>query len=352
VTYIIIQDINQLKTKHPLDTWKTVVDDCDYFLILKTNDPDTKQWWSEQSGEQTIKVLNSRYSRKKTDIFGIHSDETITEGEGTRQVFTAGEIGRLKDDEVLLYVSQRNIVKLKTFFWKTHPYGKFLEKNKDKMYVLPAQHYPLWKLIEDGIVDENFDYDNEPTYVMELKKDDKIEIDSKYDPDRMLGIGRSMSININTILRKAAGNVFAHMWKGKMKTAEKKESINQSSAGRVHVRELKVVSSNGRQIHKDFTKSALQTDSVPHNATGKATEAKSADVMTFQESRPKKQKTYVTPPPEENAAVTKGAQDFIFQMSDTKPPQNAEKKVKDKDEREDIASLFEEFDSFRDEDIL
>ena len=56
------------------------------------------------------------------------------------------------------------------------------------MYVLPAQHYPFWKLIEDGIVDESFDYDKEPSFIMELKKDEKIEDDSGYDPDQIIGM--------------------------------------------------------------------------------------------------------------------------------------------------------------------
>lgn len=195
ITYIIIQDINQLKAKHPNDTWKTVKNDCDYYILLKTNDEDTMQWWSTLSGEQTIAVKNSRYSRRKDDVVGIHNNETVTEGSGTRQVVTLGEARKIKDDELMLYVSQRDMVKLKTFYWKDHPYGKFLEKHADNMYVLPAQHYPFWKLIEDGIVDETFDYDNEPSFIMELKEDEKIEDDSDYDPDSILKIKGKRATN-------------------------------------------------------------------------------------------------------------------------------------------------------------
>ena len=193
ITYIIIQDINQLKAKHPNDTWKTVKNDCDYYILLKTNDEDTMQWWSTLSGEQTIAVKNSRYSRSKSEVVGIHNFETVTEGSGTRQVVTLGEARKIKDDELMLYVSQRDMVKLKTFYWKDHPYGQFLEKHADSMYVLPAQHYPFWKLIEDGVVDENFDYDNEPSYIMELKEDEKIEDDSDYDPDQILKLKKQES---------------------------------------------------------------------------------------------------------------------------------------------------------------
>ncbi len=191
ITHIIIQDINQLKTKHPNDTWRTVMNDIDYFLMLKTNDPETMAWWSTMSGEQTISVKNRRYDRNKMDLFGIHVQESITEGQGTRQVFTEGEIRSLKEDEVLLLVSQHDMIKLKTFYWATdHPYGRFIKKNQDKMYVLPAQHYPFWRLIRDGVVNKDFDYDHEPTFVLELQKDEKMEIDDDYDPDKIMKIAK------------------------------------------------------------------------------------------------------------------------------------------------------------------
>lgn len=189
VTYIIIQDINQLKTKHPFDAWRTVINDCDYFMMLKTNDEETINWWVTMAGEQTVTVTNKRYDKKKTDVLGIHVQETITEGEGKRNVLTFADARKLKDDEVLLLMSQRDICKLKTFFWmEDHPYGKYIKKHKDTMYVLPVQHYPFWRLIEDGIVTEDFDYDNEPSYILELTLDEKLVIDENYDPDAMLGL--------------------------------------------------------------------------------------------------------------------------------------------------------------------
>lgn len=187
VTHMACQDINQLKNRYPLEAWRTIMNDVDYFLMLKTNDPETMKWWSEMSGEQTINVKNKRYDRNKMDVLGIHARETVSEGQGTRQVFTAGEIRSIKEDEVLLLVSQHNIIKLKTFYWAAdHPYGRFISKNKDKMYVLPAQHYPFWRLIRDGIVGKDFDYDHEPSYVLELEKDEKMQIDESYDPDAIL----------------------------------------------------------------------------------------------------------------------------------------------------------------------
>ena len=138
------------------------------------------------AGDQTINVKNRSYYRGKTDMIGLHNAEKVTDGIGTRKLYTEHEIRTLKEDEVLLLVSQRNMIKLKTFFWKNHPYGKYLENYADSMYVLPSQHYPFWKLIEDGVVSVDFEYDKEPSYIMEIKQDEKLVIDRDYDPDAIL----------------------------------------------------------------------------------------------------------------------------------------------------------------------
>lgn len=224
VTYIICQDINQLKTKHPGETWKTVLNDCDYFMMLKTNDPDTMDWWEKMGGSQTINVKNKRYYRSKLDMTGIHAQEQLTEGLGTRQVLMADEVRKLKDDEVLILVSQRDVAKLKTFFWKKdHPYGQYIAKHEDTMYVLPAQHYPFWKLIEDGIVDKDFDYDHEPSFVMELKPDENLVIDEDYDPDEILRIKEKKKQVGTNVIKKAQKEVVS---RNKQMADEAKKKID------------------------------------------------------------------------------------------------------------------------------
>lgn len=208
VTYIICQDINQLKTKHPGETWKTVLNDCDYYMMLKTNDLDTMKWWEDMCGTLTANVKNKRYSRSKYDITGIHVQEDVTEGQGARKVLMMDDARKLKDDEVLVLVSQRDVAKLKTFFWKKdHPYGQYITKHEDTMYVLPAQHYPFWKLIEDGIVNKDFDYDHEPSFVMELKPDENLVIDEDYDPDEILKIKEKKKQVGTNVIKKAQKEV-------------------------------------------------------------------------------------------------------------------------------------------------
>lgn len=182
VTYIILQDINQLKAKHPNDTWRTVINDCDYYLLMKTNDTETMKWWVEMGGKMTVNVQNINHEKWKSDAIDIHNEEKVTDGQGARDVYTGHEIRTLGNDDILVLVSQRDITMLKTFFWKEHPYAKAVQE------VQPSQHYPLWRLKADGIVGEDFDYDNEPTIVMEIKEDEMVEKDNSYDPDSILKV--------------------------------------------------------------------------------------------------------------------------------------------------------------------
>ena len=169
VTYVVVQDINQLKTKHPNDTWKTVMNDMDYFMLLKTNDPDTIKWWHDMIGEQTKSLKSKGYQKAKTTILDFHNEEHVSEGAGQGYVMTMHQIRSLKDNEMLLLMTQQNVLKLHTM-------------------VLPAQHYPYWRLLEDGIIEDGFDYDNEPSFVIDIPMDEKFEGNDDYDPDQMLGV--------------------------------------------------------------------------------------------------------------------------------------------------------------------
>ena len=216
VTYIIIQDINQLKTKHPHDTWKTVKNDCDYFVLLKTNDEDTATWFSNMSGEQTKSIKNVSYQKNKTDLLNIHNSEKVSQGVGQGKVLTPKQVMSLKEDELLVQMTMHNMLYLKTFFWKRHPYAKYVGQE-----VLPAQHYPLWKLKEDGVVPQDYsveDYDNGPSYIMELPEDNEVDIDKDWDPDAMLGISKGAKNDAKVALKHAFASKKA---KDKAKDAKK-----------------------------------------------------------------------------------------------------------------------------------
>lgn len=321
VTYIICQDINQLKTKHPGETWKTVLNDCDYYMMLKTNDLDTMKWWEDMCGTLTANVKNKRYSRSKFDMTGIHVQEDVTEGQGARKVLMMDDARKLKDDEVLVLVSQRNVAKLKTFFWKAdHPYGKYIAKHEESMYVLPAQHYPFWKLLEDGIVDKNFDYDHEPSYVMELKADENLVIDEDYDPDAILKIKeRKKQVGTN-VIKKAQQDVASRNKKLAEEAKKKAEAMKPAFFKK----------------NKESAADQEESDEPVHKIN--IVKAKEPN-----EEEPKKEPPREKPKPKPASAKKKNEKAYL--------PDPMEKKKKEKEEaKEKQMSVEDEFENIFGED--
>lgn len=315
ITYIILQDINQLKKKHPMDAWRTVVNDCDYHLLLKTNDTETMKWWVEMVGEMTIKVKNAHYSKNKIDVVDIHNSESVSEGQGTRKVFTEHEIRTLGNKEILVMVTLHNPVKLKTFFWKTdHPYANAVKE------VLPVQHYPLWRLKEDGIVGDDFDYDNEPSYVLELKPDTKIDIDKSYNPDNMLNAFKGT--------RKASKKVVLNLIK---KESKEKEPEEKEEEDLVQVRVIK---------EPPKKQKSQEPESPPKQDTPKP--AYSNNLFEEEPVEVKKK-------PQEKPQTEKPVKEKRETKSDPKPP--AEQPKQEKTAEDDFKDLFEEFDSFDDFEV-
>lgn len=330
VTYIILQDINQLKAKHPFDTWRTVINDCDYFLLMKTNDTETMKWWVEMAGEMTIKVKNSRYSKNKINVVDLHNDETVTEGQGTRQVFTEHEIRTLATDEILVLVSQRNPIKLKTFFWgKDHPYGKAVRQ------VQPSQHYPLWRLKEDGIVDDNFDYDKEPSIIIEMEADEKIEKDDSYDPDSMLKAFKKIPEKdkvktIPNLIKKKLPN-----WKN-----EDILPVDDPDEPEDCVRVIKALPKEEGELKQDETYS--DEDDYPKPLRKQAKKEFTNNMFTDEEDE--KPKNSFKKPVEQQKEMNK--QEEI--KSEKKENEDLSS---DNDVKESFDDIFEEFDSFEDFEI-
>lgn len=326
VTHLAIQDINQLETRYPNSAFKTIINDIDYFLLLKTNDTETMKWWSEMSGEQTINVKNRRYDRNKMDVLGIHAQETVTEGQGTRQVFTEGEVRSLKDDEVLLQVSQRDTIKLKTFYWATdHPYGRYIKEHQDKMFVLPAQHYPLWRLIRDGIVNKDFDYDHEPSFVLEIPPDEKLVIDKDYDPDKMLKVAtKSKTRGIGQQIVKKNGEIVSNV---RTRFRNRANSAKLAFIGKV---EDKLSDVKGKIDPEELSDAA--TDTTVKNQSGQKERQLEPEIRVVKpketenpENMLKREVSRTGPPPENtgisrNTAGRKGKAAQLLPITETQKP--------------------------------
>lgn len=351
ITYMALQDINQLKTKFPMEAWRTVVNDCDYFMLLKTNDTETMDWWNTMCGEMTINIKNARYSRSKLNISGYHMDETITEGLGTRDVMTKHEVRTLKEDEVLLLVSQRNPVKLKTFYWKKdHPYANHITE------VLPTQHYPLWRLLEDGIVTEDFDYDHEPSIIMEIEKDEELIIDENYDPDKILNAFKSItkrSIGKNGVMDKIAGtrsllhrnkqNLAKQPAQKKEEEPEKKEQIPTPKVVKRPVsndndNRAEIQSAKGKNVEKPVLQEPVKRQDERRKTSKKPSDKPKS------KPKPAVENKFFNDFGEDNGIVDENQKKSNFELFANTVEKKKEKNNKDEwEEYSDVSSFWEEF---------
>ena len=288
VTYVVVQDINQLQTKHPGVTWRTVMNDMDYFMLLKTNDPETINWWHEMIGEQTKTIKGKGYKQEKVQLIHIHNEEHVSEGAGQGYVMTKHQIRTLKDNEMLLLMTQQNVLKLHTFFWKKHPYAKFITEENQ---VLPAQHYPYWRLVEDGIVDEDFDYDNEQSIVMEIPEDEKFVGNEGYDPDAMLGVdspGKTIGKSIKKTLKKRSKKTSEG--EEAPKKPKKIESITVKSLSKEELEEIKKKRKMRAQNEpsEEADANEYEGEVIYDSETGDVINAETGEVIEQGSKKPKK----------------------------------------------------------------
>lgn len=126
---IALQDINQLKSMYPLnDQWQTILSQCMTQIVLKTNDPITEEFFSVKSGEMTVVAKNDRYQEGRADLLKMHPYTYKTESSNKRYALTPDEVRRLAPNELLVFVSGYNYIKLHKFGMDRHPMYKEIER--------------------------------------------------------------------------------------------------------------------------------------------------------------------------------------------------------------------------------
>ena len=122
---IALQDINQLKKMYPLnDEWQTILSQCMTQIVLKTNDPVTEEFFSVKSGEMTVVSKSDRYVEGRADLLKMHPYTARSESANKRYALTPDEVRRLAPNELLVFVSGYNYIKLHKFGMDRHPYYK------------------------------------------------------------------------------------------------------------------------------------------------------------------------------------------------------------------------------------
>lgn len=144
---ICVQDIGQLMDMYPGNLWTNIVGNCDTRVLLGVNEPHIgAPFWSDASGEMTIRVDTERENANRLKIYNFVSAYQKSTGDGKRMVYTPDELMRMPNIYVLYYIRGHNVMKLKKFSYFNHPMFNEIEEENYFM------HHPDWwdKVLHSG----------------------------------------------------------------------------------------------------------------------------------------------------------------------------------------------------------
>lgn len=119
---IIVQDIAQLQNRYPR-TYLTLMSNCAVHICLGINDLDTANYYSEISGDATVKVKTEQHDVVDPMLAPGLRHST---GDGKRKVYTKDELMRMSMDECLVKFQYKNAMMLHKFGYPEHPMAKEL----------------------------------------------------------------------------------------------------------------------------------------------------------------------------------------------------------------------------------
>ena len=110
---IVLQDNSQLQSMYK-DEWRTIMANCDSTIFLGNAEPDTLKYFCEKLGNETV----TAQSRGRS--YGSKSGSSKNYQQVKRETLTAEEIGRLPNDECLVFLRGERPARDKKFKYETH----------------------------------------------------------------------------------------------------------------------------------------------------------------------------------------------------------------------------------------
>lgn len=110
---IVLQDNSQLQSIYK-DEWRTIMANCDSTIFLGNAEPDTLKYFCEKLGNETV----TAQSRGRS--YGSKSGSSQNYQQVKRETLTAEEIGRLPNDECLVFLRGERPARDKKFKYETH----------------------------------------------------------------------------------------------------------------------------------------------------------------------------------------------------------------------------------------
>lgn len=174
----IIQDIGQLeeKKRYGPEIARSIINNHDTILFLRTKDPKTAKYLSELAGETTVK------HKQKSSSFGSkNNSKSISEQYVKRPLITQGELSNVPKDTCYLFVSGAFPMKLEKA-WQFKIYGDVLqhyEKYRNALgYTTPlfVENRP-WEEEEQGTVAAPIEENPEEEHSELIEEPELLELD-------------------------------------------------------------------------------------------------------------------------------------------------------------------------------
>ena len=110
---LAVQSLGQLQNRYPNNLWAEIIGNTDVQLMLGCTDDVTAEYFSERSGDMSIKISSTMTVRKTIAVAQVIPEYRQTQGQGKRRLLTPDEVLRLPNDELLVVIRGHNILRLK-----------------------------------------------------------------------------------------------------------------------------------------------------------------------------------------------------------------------------------------------
>lgn len=125
---VILQNLAQIKNMYK-DDWGSIMGNCDSFLFLGCPEMDTLKYVSEMLGKQTIITRNNSISK------GGKGSSSLSYQRTARELATADELRRMKDDECVFVLRGEQPFKVKKHQFVNHDNYKYTaDANHNNLY--------------------------------------------------------------------------------------------------------------------------------------------------------------------------------------------------------------------------
>lgn len=138
---LAVQSMGQLQNRYPNNLWAEIIGNTDVQLMLGCTDDVTAEYFSERSGDMSIKISSTMTVRKTMAVAQMIPEYRQTQGQGKRRLLTPDEVLRLPNDELLVVIRGHNILRLKKLDFARLPMAKEIVR-ASLMDYKPAPSFP------------------------------------------------------------------------------------------------------------------------------------------------------------------------------------------------------------------